>query len=98
MFCIMKLIKIDCVKKENNLITEVFGAIANPTDGKPVQKLFKAVDRPIDLWFRFPNGKEEIFLIQTYLENNTRKKIVHFIIMDPEKRGKNYLERFPACK
>ena len=97
-FCMVKLTKIECVKKEGNFITEIFGVVENPTGGKPTSKLFNAIERPTDLWFRFPNKKEEIILVQTYLDNRTGKKTSHFILMDPEKRGKNYLEQFPICK
>lgn len=94
----IKLIKIDCVKKDGNFITEISAVVANPTDGKPVQKLFRAMERPSDLWFKFPNGKEDMIVIQAYLDNRTGKKIPHFILIDPSKHGKNYLEQFPICK
>ena len=94
----MKLIKIECVKKDGNFITEISGIVANPTDGKPVQKLFRAMERPSDLWFKFPNGKEDMIVIQTYLDNRTGKKIPNFILIDPAKHGKNYLEQFQVCK
>jgi len=94
----VKLTKIECIKKDGILITEVSGIVANPLDGKPVQKLFKAIERPIDLWFKFPDGKEDRLVIQTYLDNRTGKKIPHFILADPSKRSKNYLEQFQVCK
>lgn len=85
-------------KKEGNFITEIFGTVANLTDGRPTQKLFRASERPFDLWFRFPGGKEDLIVIQTYLDNRTGKKISHFILIDPTKHGKNYLEQFQVCK
>lgn len=94
----VKLIQIACIKKDGTFITEISGAFANPTDGKPVQKLFKASERPPDLWFRFPNGKEDMIIIQTYLDNRTGKKVSHFVLVDPDKRVKNYLELFQTCK
>lgn len=94
----IKLTKIECVKKDGNFITEISGAVVNPTDGRPVQKVFRATERPFDLWFRFPNGKEDLIVIQTYLDNRTGKKIPHFILIDPTKHGKNYLEQFQICK
>lgn len=93
-----KLIQIVCIKKDGTFITEISGAVANPTDGKPVQKLFKASERPSDLWFKFPNGKEDLIVIQTYLDNRTGKKVSYFILVDPDKRVKNYLEKFQVCK
>ncbi|MGI0017155.1 MAG: hypothetical protein ACREA1_00435 [Nitrosotalea sp.] len=94
----IKLIKIECIKKDGNFITEISGTVANPTDGKPVPKLFRAMERPSDLWFRFPNGKEDLIVIQAYLDNRTGKKMPHFILIDPAKHGKNYLEQFQICK
>ncbi|MDC8451863.1 MAG: hypothetical protein LV477_03000 [Candidatus Nitrosotalea sp.] len=93
-----KLIQIMCVKKDGTFITEISGTVANPTDGKPVPKLFEASERPADLWFRFQNGKEDMIVVQTYLDNRTGKKISHFILADPDKRIKNYLEKFQPCK
>ena len=93
-----KLIQIACIKKDGTFVTEISGVVANPTDGKPIPKLFKASERPPDLWFRFQNGKEDMIVTQTYLDNRTGKKISHFILADPDKRLKNYLEKFQSCK
>lgn len=94
----VKLIKVECIKKDGNYITEIFGIIANPLDGKPVPKLFRAAERPMDLWFKFPNGKENMIVIQTYLDKRTGKKISHFILTESTNHGKNYLEQFQVCK
>lgn len=96
---LIKLTKIECIKKEDNFVTEILGIVApTSSDGKPTQKLLKAKEHPFDLWLKLPDGKEEMIHIETYVNNHTSKQTAYFRLTEPITQNRHYLEQFQVCK
>ena len=88
-------LEIECVKKENGLVTEIYGLVApNSSDKQPTKERLKAI-YAVKVWqiYYKPKGEKE-----NLIRYPTHQHTVCFVMQDPENPSKNYLDRFPECK
>ena len=94
----MLLLKIKCVKKEGNFVTEITGMIApDASDRQPEQRILRATDQPWDVHWRHPRFGDILIGQGTFTEPHTNRETKYFVALEPPNLTHNLLEDFSNC-